>query len=498
MSLRLANRLSPVLAASILSLAMSSSAFALEGKALLDDLIAKSNGTVSYGSAEESGSTLTVMDLKLDAAKEENQDLTIGTVVFENLRDDGTDLLADSVTLESLVGGATDSVERSTVRRVEGEGVKLPMALFDGTAENDPYGKRIVLGSWDAVELVSENKDGSTFRIAAIDTDGLDVPLDFRYSDEAVKAAGDREPAEPASLGKLLLNGIEVVSGAGIKTTVGDFQLDGMKVPTAMGAPVTQWLSEDFALKVGQISVVRGDADILGGMESLTSTVSAPTANEWVQDSEMKGLFIDAGAITDANAQATLKTLGYDQITVDSSGRATYDLQTGRATQDPLLIDAKDMFDLTLSYAITGYTPDVATQISDLFNPAKNAGGQPDFAKLMTLLSEVKLENLSLKLEDDSLTKKLLDFQGRQMGTTGDQLAQGAPMMVGVGLGQLGMPEFAQSVATAVGDFLRDRGSITVETGTSEPIPLAAIFAASQQSPKNVIETLNLKVSAAK
>ena len=88
-----------------------------------------------------------------------------------------------------------------------------------------------------------------------------------------------------------------------------------------------------------------------------------------------------------------------------------------------------------------------------------------------------------MPLLDHSLTGKLLDFQASQMGSTGDQLALGAPMMVGMGMAGLNMPAFTEMVTKAVGNFLKDKGSISVEAKPAEPISIVEVILAGQAGP---------------
>ncbi len=82
------------------------------------------------------------------------------------------------------------------------------------------------------------------------------------------------------------------------------------------------------------------------------------------------------------------------------------------------------------------------------------------------------------------------------MGTTGDQLAQSAPMFLGMGLSQLQMPELTQMVTAAVSGFLQNPGTLTISIAPAEPVSVAAIAALSQSDPKALPDLLNLSVTA--
>ena len=115
--------------------------------------------------------------------------------------------------------------------------------------------------------------------------------------------------------------------------------------------------------------------------------------------------------------------------------------------------------------------------------------------ELLPILANLKLSDFKLGLTDRSLTGRLLDFQASQMGTTGDQLAQGAPMMIGLGMGGLNMPDFTEMVTKAVGSFLQNKGTLSVEAVPAEPVSIVNVVLAGQADPTKVPEMLNLKIS---
>ena len=155
------------------------------------------------------------------------------------------------------------------------------------------------------------------------------------------------------------------------------------------------------------------------------------------------------------------------------------------------------MFNMNMDYVVTGYTQDVAQKIQEA--QLKSIDGGDSMSAFMAILPDlqnVKLEHLKFGLTDQSLTGKLLDFQGQQMGTTGDQLAAGAPMMLGLGMANLKMPAFTEMVTSAVGTFLKTKGTLSLEAKPAEPVSIVNVVLAGQADPTKVPELLNLQVSA--
>ena len=74
---------------------------------------------------------------------------------------------------------------------------------------------------------------------------------------------------------------------------------------------------------------------------------------------------INLKAVPDPKFQAIAGQLGYDQINGSMASNGSYNPSTGRTAIFDTVLKLKDMFDLSLDYAITGYTPEVAGKFAD-------------------------------------------------------------------------------------------------------------------------------------
>ena len=58
------------------------------------------------------------------------------------------------------------------------------------------------------------------------------------------------------------------------------------------------------------------------------------------------------------------------------------------------------------------------------------------------------------------------------------------------------MPDLTDMVTRAVGDFVKEKGTLSVEAKPEQPISVGSLIAAGQSNPKQIPEMLNLQVAS--
>lgn len=216
---------------------------------------------------------------------------------------------------------------------------------------------------------------------------------------------------------------------------------------------------------------------------------------------EAKGMNVDMAAAPGANPQGLkpLQDLGYATLSGGMTIAGSYDAESGRLAVTDSTMTVNDLASLNMTYAMTGYTPEIVKKANELAEAdvaAQKAGQQPNPMAMMSVLGQLNIESAAIILKDDSGTKKILDYVAKQQGSTGAQLAAGVPFIIAAGMGQLGMPELTQQVSTAVGSFLQNPGTLTIAAKPAQPVPMMQVFGAAQQSPKAAVDMLNVSVTA--
>ncbi len=273
-----------------------------------------------------------------------------------------------------------------------------------------------------------------------------------------------------------------------IDTTDLNFPENGLSTPSMFSLYSSQTFA-NMVVKAAGLTIV----------EVANSQVKTDKGADGVYTSStaVSGIVIDLANLPTAPQSGAVAELGYERLNASIEGTATYDPAEGTIESTNTQMVVENAATVGVSYRITGYTEQFAEQMAAWSKTYGEESRSPEaMMALMPMLSNVKVASMMLKLTDDSLTGKLLDMQAKQMGTTGEQLAQSAPMFLGMGLSQLQMPELTQMVTQAIGGFLQNPGTLTIAIEPAEPVSVAAIAALSQSDPKALPELLNLSVTA--
>lgn len=481
--------------AALATLLASTSAHALEGKALFDQMIDKAKGvSVAYEEFEETGpASFVLRDVTWNNA--DGSVTTTPEMVFEAFREDGTTfsygrIFAPSFTTQNASGGVTE------VDEVEITNGAFPASLLDGDLDGAKDG-RVKLGSMSVANMRSDNdKDGTIdASVGSFVLKDADVPLDWRFSPEQIAAASG-PAAAPLTLDSFAMQDLSFTDpNNGVSFKLDNFSFSGVNVPTSLDAEPMEWAKVYDDVSIDGLSATRGDKPFMS-WDTLSAEVTDAGASLIKSTSQIKNLFLDLEQAPNADPATVtaLKDLGYAQLRIDAQGDGSYDVQSGRVAIDNLVFDIAEFAELSMSYVMTGYTPEVARQVNQL--SAVQPGQSPDLGQIFQIASKLKLESLDIALKDDSGTRKLLDYFAAQQGQTGDQIANMAPIMISAAMRQIQAPEFTKTVSDAVASYLQNPGTLRVSVMPDEAPTFSAIAQAALQSPKFVIDLLDVKVEA--
>ena len=482
--------------ATAILLSSVSAASALEGKALLDKFLSSqqmSKNTVTWGTlSEENSSSFTMMDVVI-TKKSNGEKITFKSVSVRGLREDGGRMTYDTLAV-SDVKGATKRGGDISVGGVASTNGSFPIDIWKDGLTAEEKRQRISFGNFTVNGVAIANRE-TEVNLGAVVMTNADIPLDFRFDPEDA-AEATTEPAAPLKFDQFAVTGLKG-SNEGVTFGMNSMTIAGVNFPTTMRADVGDWMKIYSAVSLNGMTASLGDMQVFA-LNSLSGTIDPADSDGTINTtSTLDGLMVYLKAIPDPQTQAIAQQLGYDRIEGKMVGQGSYNPNTGRADVSNIMLNLKDMFDLAMNYSVTGYTPEVVAKIQEAqVEMAKGKSQMEAFGAIMPVLSNVKLEGIKLALTDRSLTGKLLDFQAKQMGTTGDQLASGAPMMIGMGMGGLGMPALTEMVTKAVGTFLQTKGTLTVEAVPPQPVPIMNLVMTGQGDPTKIPDMINLKVSA--
>lgn len=212
-------------------------------------------------------------------------------------------------------------------------------------------------------------------------------------------------------------------------------------------------------------------------------------------DMKFNDMLIDFSTIPDPQAKQTMSALGYETINGEITAEGTWDLSTGLTALAPLKISATDAADLSISFELGGYTPQLVAALQEMQKTMKGNEQAMGMA-MLGLMQQLDIRSIAISVDDNSLTGRLLDFFGSQQGMNRESTVALAKGMLPIGLAQLGNPDFAAKAAAAVGQYLDDPQNITVEAAPPAPVPVAQIMGAATSNPSSLLDVLAVKVTA--
>ncbi len=468
--------------------------YASQGKVLLEEIVALAgvNGTkITWGSLiEENNSSFALQNVEIVDKK--GKITTINNVVVRGLEEANGRMTYDSFTMNDL--RETDGNEGLGIANITSSSGDWPSNIWDDGLTAEEKRQRITFGNF-SVNGLAAKREGVNFTLNSILMTNADIPLDYRFDPKQIEEA-QGEPAAPLTFDQFAVVGLNG-NGQGVNYQMGSFTLNNVNFPTSVNANISDWMRVFSSFSVNGIKASLAQLPVFA-LDNYGGTISPPgDSGNIVVKTNLDGLMINLKAVPDPKFQAIAGQLGYDQINGSMASNGSYNPSTGRTAIFDTVLKLKDMFDLSLDYAITGYTPEVAGKFADAQMKMAQGGDRSQMLGAMaTELSGVKLESFGLSLTDHSLVGRLLDFQASQMGTTGDQLAAGAPMMIGMGMGALNMPALTEMVTSAVGKFLTEKGTLTVRAMPTEPVSIVNVVLTGQRDPTKIPDMVNLQVSA--
>jgi hypothetical protein len=226
--------------------------------------------------------------------------------------------------------------------------------------------------------------------------------------------------------------------------------------------------------KVADIQKISSSIDSMDG--------DLPTSGQFA----ITGATIDVKQIEADEAQS-LTDLGYETLSVDVSGSGKWDPDAATINVPALNINAKDAASLTISFSLGGVTRDVVTQLNETSDNPEEA---------MALLQNITIANAKIRLDDESLTGRILDQEAQKAGVEVpvyvSGLTGGLPMMLGV----LQNKELEAKVTEAVTEFLTTPGSLEIAASPAAPVPVAQIMGTAMFAPQMIPQILSVGITA--
>ncbi|EAU42751.1 hypothetical protein FP2506_07916 [Fulvimarina pelagi HTCC2506] len=194
----------------------------------------------------------------------------------------------------------------------------------------------------------------------------------------------------------------------------------------------------------------------------------------------------------------TVRSLGYEQLSGSASGDMSWGLESGRLSLDGLSFDVEDAGQFDLSAGIGGYTQQLVKSIQEMNRQMEQnpQSGEGAGMAMMGILAQLQIQGISIAFEDDSLTKRLIDYYAEQMNRSPQDVIDLAVQIVEANIAQIGDANFQGQVTDAVRTFLENPTSIRVASEPPQPIPVMQLVGAAMGAPQTIPNVLQLRVQS--
>lgn len=359
----------------------------------------------------------------------------------------------------------------------------------------DPTGNEIA----DAFLTLLDSEEGTVQSYGSVDGSGNTVTIsDLLITNEDDKDAKVTIVSTVLTGGELQSNGrlkLENLTLESLELAADDggMSLDNISVSALVLPSSEEAKTKDSPVGPGYKSFeatsiqIRDEDGKVADIQKISSSIDSmdgdlPTSGQFA----ITGATIDVKQI-EADEAKSLTDLGYDTLSVDVSGSGKWDPDAATVDVPALNINAKDAASLTISFSLGGVTRDVVTQLDENSDNPEEA---------MALLQNITIANAKVRLDDESLTGRVLDQEAQKAGVEVpvyvSRLTGGLPMMVGV----LQNKELEAQVTEAVTEFLTTPGSLELAASPAAPVPVAQIMGTAMFAPQMIPQILSLGITA--
>ncbi|MEP3048896.1 MAG: hypothetical protein ABJL55_21335 [Roseibium sp.] len=227
----------------------------------------------------------------------------------------------------------------------------------------------------------------------------------------------------------------------------------------------------------GQVAEIEKIQSAIDGMDG-----DLPTSGHF----SISGAKVNVKEI-EAEEAKTLSALGYETLTVNVSGSGKWDPEAATLMVPDLKIDGTDVAALSLSLSLGGITRDVVNQLD---------ASQDNPEEALALLQGMTVSNIKIRLDDASLTGRVLDQEAKNAGVDVPQYIAGLTGSLPLMLGMLQNKELETKVTEAITQYLNEPGSLEITATPGAPVPMAQIMGTAMIAPQMIPQILSLGITA--
>lgn len=224
------------------------------------------------------------------------------------------------------------------------------------------------------------------------------------------------------------------------------------------------------------------------------------TLPELTGESYVRNLSVTLPAEMTQESSDLLDALQLQDINADLSASFYWNTQTGVARAENYVVDVNNVGRLAVELGVGGYNLETAQAFAELSEAAPSSETEQNMAMLQGFLEQLgglTLSDAKISFTDAGVTMRALDYFGKKQGGDGAQMAAMLPMIAGMGLAGLNLPEELMTQITgSLTTYLGDPDNVTIAALPDAPVGFMDIINTASSAPQTLPVLLNLSVSA--
>lgn len=355
------------------------------------------------------------------------------------------------------------------------------------------------------------NVQGAEIAAKSVVVDGSNVTL------SGVTFGQPADPTKQIPVGNVTLEGVEEANGGytvetmkfdnvdykqeNVAISASDIYLSGLVIPGSTNTgKLDSMLFYDEAHS-GPVTVTVDGKEAFSLAET-KGTMTKSDDNSTVSfDLNATGFKADLSGVTDPKTKDAIDKLAVQKLAGEMTMSGSWEVASGTVDIEEYALDLDNVGRLNMAFGFSGYTLDFIKSMQEAVkaqaaNPNKEQADQAASLAMLGLMQQLSFINAEVSFEDDSITKRAIDYTASQQGMTGDQLSQTIKGMVPLMMASLNVPELQNAVSTAVNAYIDDPKNFTISAAPAKPVPFPMIMGAAMGAPNTLPGVLGVTVSA--
>jgi hypothetical protein len=216
---------------------------------------------------------------------------------------------------------------------------------------------------------------------------------------------------------------------------------------------------------------------------------------------EVTGIKADLSTVEDAKSKEALDALNLHSLDGKVTMSGSWEISSGTIDIEEYAFEFANIGTLNLAFSLSGYTMDLIKQMQETTRemqaqPNNEQAEQAAGLAMLGLAQQMSFNSAEISFDDDGITKRGLDFAGKQQGTSGKEMGDMVKAMVPMLLAQFKLADLQNTVSAAVNTYIDDPQNLTISLAPEKPVPFPMIVGAGMGAPETLPKLLGLTVTA--